>query len=178
MRSFDIVVAADEHLGIAKDGDLPWHLPGDLKHFRNTTTQVKDGSKKNAVVMGRKTWDSIPSKYRPLPGRLNIVLTRNEALQFPQGVMAFHSLEGALCALGEGALADDIEGIFVVGGGRVYEQSLEMNECQSLIITRIHKSFDCDTNFPHFEKLYVLETILGEHEENGVPFRIERWIKA
>ena len=58
-------------------GSIPWRIPEDLKFFKQTTTFTKDEEKKNAVIMGRKTWESIPSKYRPLPSRLNIVLTRN-----------------------------------------------------------------------------------------------------
>ena len=78
MRNFSLVVAATEpEFGIGLDGSIPWRIPEDLKFFKETTTFTKDESKQNAVIMGRKTWESIPSKYRPLPSRLNIVLTRN-----------------------------------------------------------------------------------------------------
>ena len=78
MRSFSLVVAATvPDFGIGFNGSIPWRIPEDLKFFKDTTTFTKDNQKQNAVIMGRKTWESIPSKYRPLPSRLNIVLTRN-----------------------------------------------------------------------------------------------------
>lgn len=78
MRKFSLVVAATvPEFGIGFNGSIPWRIPEDLKFFKETTTSTKDESKQNAVIMGRKTWESIPSKYRPLPSRLNIVLTRN-----------------------------------------------------------------------------------------------------
>ena len=75
MIKFSLVVAMDEERGIGKQGTLAWRLPADLKHFKEITTEVKDMKKQNAVIMGRKTWESLPEKFRPLPQRLNIVVT-------------------------------------------------------------------------------------------------------
>lgn len=72
-----IVVAATKKLGIGKGGGMPWKLPGDMAYFKDLTTRTADSSKQNAVVMGRKTWESIPPKFRPLPGRVNVVLSRS-----------------------------------------------------------------------------------------------------
>eukprot|EP01084_Bolivina_argentea_P223488 378123_1 len=78
MRKFSLIVAATiPDFGIGLDGSIPWRIAGDLKFFKETTMVTKDRNKQNAVIMGRKTWQSIPNKYRPLPSRLNIVLTRN-----------------------------------------------------------------------------------------------------
>ncbi len=74
-RSVNIVVAATADGGIGKDGKLPWELPTDMAFFRTTTTKVSDSRKQNAVIMGRKTWASIPARFRPLKGRLNVVLS-------------------------------------------------------------------------------------------------------
>jgi hypothetical protein len=74
--TFQIVVAATRKLGIGKGGTMPWKLPGDIAYFKELTTRTADPAKQNAVVMGRKTWESIPPKFRPLPGRVNIVLSR------------------------------------------------------------------------------------------------------
>ena len=80
------VVAASEQLGIGSGGQLPWRLPGDMAAFKRITTTTMTPGRENAVVMGRKTWESIPARFRPLPGRVNIVLSRHPA---------------ALCVLGE-----------------------------------------------------------------------------
>lgn len=74
--TFQIVVAATRKLGIGKGGTMPWKLPGDMAYFKELTSRTADPAKQNAVVMGRKTWESIPPKFRPLPGRVNVVLTR------------------------------------------------------------------------------------------------------
>ena len=77
--TFQLVVAATRKLGIGKAGSMPWKLPGDMAYFKELTSKTADSGKQNAVVMGRKTWESIPSKFRPLPGRINVVLTRGAA---------------------------------------------------------------------------------------------------
>lgn len=76
-RGFSIVVAACRNNGIGKDGKLPWSLPGDMAQFKRVTSQTVDQTKQNAVIMGRLTWNSIPDKFRPLPKRLNVILSRN-----------------------------------------------------------------------------------------------------
>ena len=76
-RGFQIVVAATRQLGIGVNGDLPWKVSGDMKYFKELTKVTRDRAKRNAVVMGRNTWESIPEKFRPLPGRLNVVLSRS-----------------------------------------------------------------------------------------------------
>lgn len=75
--TFQIVVAATRKLGIGKAGTMPWKLPGDMAYFKELTMRTADPAKQNAVVMGRKTWESIPPKFRPLPGRVNVVLSRS-----------------------------------------------------------------------------------------------------
>ena len=83
MVNFSIVVAMDEQQGIGKGGKLPWHIPGDLKYFKNLTTKTKLPDKKNVVIMGRKTWESLPQNFRPLSKRINVVLTRNKIFYLP-----------------------------------------------------------------------------------------------
>ena len=80
-RPFHVVVAATkDEMGIGLDGALPWRLPKDMAYFKSITSQVDEPGARNAVVMGRKTWESIPAKFRPLPGRLNVVLSKSGAL--------------------------------------------------------------------------------------------------
>ena len=80
-RAFQIVVAATkDEMGIGLDGALPWRLPKDMAYFKAVTSRVDEPGARNAVIMGRKTWESIPAKFRPLPGRLNVVLSASGAL--------------------------------------------------------------------------------------------------
>jgi dihydrofolate reductase / thymidylate synthase len=106
MRSFVVVVAATAgSLGIGKNGKLPWSLPLDMKHFKELTMATTRPNATNAVIMGRKTWQSIPPRFRPLERRLNIVLSRNpsirEQLGLPAGVIVASSLQQALQQLSE-----------------------------------------------------------------------------
>ena len=169
--SFDVVVAADRALGIAKDGDLPWHLPGEMAHFESLTSTTTSSSKLNAVIMGRKTWESIPDRFRPLPKRINVVLTRQESLEFPEGVLSATSLPGALALLG------DVGRVFVIGGGAVYEQAVVLPECRNIYFTRIQSTFDCDTFFPEVSDRFQCQSVLKHAEENGLRYRIELWTR-
>eukprot|EP00959_Pyramimonas_sp_CCMP1952_P399324 8367055-Pyramimonas_sp.AAC.1 len=119
LRKFQVVVAATLTMGIGKEGGLPWKLPGDMKYFKQITSATSAPAKKNAVVMGRKTWESIPQKFRPLSDRLNIVLSRtlapsskennNTESSIPEGVHVFASLNEALEMLGEDEYKDSID---------------------------------------------------------------------
>jgi dihydrofolate reductase/thymidylate synthase len=75
-RAFQLVVAAARNMGIGKDGGMPWNLPGDMAYFKDLTSRTRDAAKENAVIMGRRTWESIPARFRPLKGRINVVLSR------------------------------------------------------------------------------------------------------
>ena len=166
-RGFQIVVAATRQLGIGKSGQMPWNLPGDLKYFKKLTEQTRDGAKRNAVVMGRNTWESIPPKFRPLPGRLNIVLSRsaqnNENVntyntstllglagsdKSSSDVSVHGSLESALEMLASPGYNDTIETVFVIGGGQVYKEALESPLCDAVHLTAIESDLECDTFFP------------------------------
>jgi dihydrofolate reductase len=152
MRTFDIVVAADRNRGIGKNGGLAWHLPGDMAYFKNVTSTSADQSKKNAVIMGRKTWCSIPEKFRPLKARLNVVLTRDNALELPDGVKRSAGLDEALtvCDLLE------IETVFVIGGAAVYAAALQHAQCRRVYFTEVRETFDCDTFLPELDQRFVL----------------------
>ena len=144
MKNFSIVVAMDEKNGIGKNGDLAWALPADLKHFKEITTQTNDSAKKNAVVMGRKTWDSLPEKFKPLPGRVNVVLSRNLSVQIHLPLV-YSDLDRALMEL---SLRNDINNIFVIGGAQIYSYAMLSPACQSLYVTEVKGDFGCDTFFP------------------------------
>jgi len=142
-KTFSIVVAMDDRRGIGKNGALPWHLPEDLKHFKDITVRTSDPSRKNAVIMGRKTWESLPEKFRPLPNRLNVVLSRNAGFQ-ARGVLIESTLERAMDVLEKDP---QIENIFVIGGAQIYTYALCHPLCQHLLITFVRGDFTCDVFF-------------------------------
>ena len=121
-----------------------------MKYFRKLTTGEVGVGRPNAVIMGRKTWDSIPEKFRPLPNRLNIVLTRNKGFQPPDGVRCSESLDAALAAVDEA----DAASCFVIGGGQVYAEALLDPRCRRVYLTEIEGDFLCDTFFPELSDRY------------------------
>jgi len=149
-----IVAATVPDFGIGLKGTIPWRIPEDPKFFKETTMSTKDESKQNAVIMGRKTWESIPSKYRPLPSRLNIVLTRNtqsdiaKSIQSMDSTMVSSSFEHAMDCLSWPPYTDRIESIYVIGGAEIY--NLCLSQYRTLIdhiyLTNIFLSDDtkCD----------------------------------
>jgi dihydrofolate reductase len=151
MRPFDIVVAVDSRHGIGKNGALPWQLPGDMAFFRKLTTGIHAPGKRNAVVMGRKTWESIPPRFRPLKDRLNVVITRQPSLTVPSGVIVAESLDDALSA----ADREDIEGVFLIGGGAVYTEAVGHPSLQRIYWTEVRADFGCDTFFPRLSEDFV-----------------------
>eukprot|EP00898_Chlorokybus_atmophyticus_P003407 jgi/Chlat1/4067/Chrsp26S04111 len=170
-RGFGIVVAATRSLGIGKDGTLPWNLPADMKHFKEVTTITAGKSKRNAVVMGRKTWESLPTKFRPLPGRLNVVLTRSKEISLPVEVLVFNSLNAALEELGSPAHREQIEGIYVIGGGQIFQEALASQLCEVVHLTQIDADIDCDTLLPPIDSTaFRCWSASSPIAQNGVRF--------
>lgn len=161
---FDVVVAADEAGGIGAGGGLPWRLPGDMKHF----VAVTRGAGDNAVIMGRRTWESIPSRFRPLAGRRNLVLSRSAEARF-EGAERAASLDEAL------ALAAGAAEVHVIGGGQLYREALAHPRCRDVYLTRVHARFDCDTRLPPLAPRFARTEVLGEGEDGGVRYTFERW---
>ncbi|KAG8497885.1 hypothetical protein CXB51_006906 [Gossypium anomalum] len=149
-RTYQIVVAATKDWGIGKDGKLPWKLPSDLKFFKDVTLTTSDSGKKNAVIMGRKTWESIRLQYRPLPGRLNVVLTRSGSFDIAtaENVVICGSMTSALELLAASPYCLSIEKVFVIGGGQIFRESLNAAGCDAIHITEIETSIECDTFMP------------------------------
>lgn len=142
-----IVVATDNNNGIGINNTLPWHLPEDLAHFKRTTSG-------HAIIMGRKTFDSIG---RPLPNRRNIVITRNAAWQH-DGVEAVQSLAAAIALVGDDAQA------FIIGGAQIYAETLANTD--KLIVTKIDHDFECDAFFPAIDPaLWTLVERENHHSE-------------
>ncbi len=166
MKTFDIVVALDSKRGIGKDNSLPWKLSADLKYFKRITSDAAPG-KRNAVIMGRKTWESIPEKRRPLAGRQNIVLTLQSQYELPEGVLKAGDLDAAL------SLADSdetIEKLFVIGGAQVYEQAVKHARCRLLYVTEIDATFDCDRFLADFPDRFRVQSRQEAEPENGTSY--------
>ena len=170
MRFFNIIVAVDLSLGIGKNGMLPWHLSGDMEHFKRVTESTESASQKNAVIMGRKTWESLPKKFRPLPRRLNVVLTHSKNLTVPEGVLKTESLTQALVLLDEGTFKDSIETVFVIGGGQIFQEALKNPNCQKIYLTQILSQFDCDVFFPEFKNEFREEFVSSHFSENPTKY--------
>nr|AIA17932.1 Dihydrofolate reductase [uncultured bacterium] len=129
-------VAIAENGVIGSNNDLPWHLPEDLKHFKELTLG-------KTVLMGRKTFDSIFKRLgKPLPGRKNVVITRQTDLAMPAGVLVFHDLDKALEALRE-------DEVCVIGGAQIFEQALP--HAQIMQITHVHGNYEGDVYFPEID---------------------------
>jgi dihydrofolate reductase / thymidylate synthase len=169
--SFTCVLAADEQRGIGRGNDLPWpKLPGDLAHFKAVTTRTREPGRRNAVILGRRTWDSVPPRFRPLSGRLNVVVSRHRP-ELPEGVLLAGSLdEAAQVATDAGA-----ETIHLVGGGTLYREAVRHPGCQVIYYTRIAARFECDTFIPAFEDDFVLEAADPPRTEADITYVIERW---
>ena len=153
-QPFKAIVAVSQNGVIGKNGDLPWRLAEDLKWFKKITMG-------HVVLMGRKTWDSLPF---PLPGRKNWVISRS--LEKKEGMQVFGSIEEA-----EGNL-DPEEQIFVIGGGEIYAQTLA--KCREIFVTEVLQSVeDGDAFFPSIVEDFKVEEILDENEA----FILRRWIR-
>jgi len=147
MFPFTIIAAVDDKFGIGKDGKLPWHLSADLQHFNRITTNGRDRGLVNIVVMGRKTWDSLPDKYKPLPNRVNWVISGNTKLVLPNGVRRFGTLNEAL-EEAEKNHDSSVTKVFIIGGELVFHSALQLPGCQKIYLTHIQQDFSCDTFFP------------------------------
>ncbi|RYC58722.1 hypothetical protein CHU98_g7482 [Xylaria longipes] len=171
-----LVVAATRNMGIGRNGTLPWTgLKKEMAYFARVTKRLppllnQDGSPPamNAVIMGRKTWDSIPPKFRPLKGRLNIVISRSHAEPPAKDINAeteavkVGSLEHAIQYLQSSSTAAQTGKIFVIGGAQIYAAALQLKEARRVLLTRVMSDFECDTVFP----LQLSETSL-ETEGSG-----------
>ena len=139
---------------IGRDNTLPWHLPEDMAHFKRTTLGCP-------VIMGRKTWDSLPAKFRPLPGRLNVVVTRQPNWT-AEGAVVAHSLQAACAACPADSTA------WVMGGAELYAQSLSL--ASGAVVTEIDADFEGDAFAPCFGTEWVETSRESQTSSNGLAF--------
>jgi dihydrofolate reductase len=148
-----LIAAVARNGVIGRDGGLAWHESADQRHFRQTTQG-------HAVLMGRKTWQSLPERFRPLPNRRNLVVSRQAGLLLT-GAEVFTSMPAALAAL-QGA-----ERLFVIGGGELYAQALPLAD--ELVLTEIDADLPGDTCFPPFEPRDWSEAQREPHQSSDGP---------
>ncbi|KAF2182341.1 hypothetical protein K469DRAFT_740282 [Zopfia rhizophila CBS 207.26] len=192
-----MITAVERSNGIGRAGDLPWTLKQELKYFTRITKRVpfKATNGMNAVIMGRKSWDALPVIVRPLPGRINVIVSRSS-----QAVWSQIQEEGCnaerihvVASVGEGVkllqrlytfpmyrdvghTMDELNTVklgrvFVIGGAEIYTAALEMRQTVRLLLTRIYADFECDTFFPAF----LDKTRYGEwHRQNKD--KMDRWV--
>ena len=147
-----LVAAVAQNGVIGKDNDLPWHLPDDMKFFMNVT-------KGHYVILGRKNFESLPEKYKPLPNRTNVIVTRQQDYK-AHGCIVVHSIEDALKVTADG----NEQEAMVIGGSDIY--ALALPYAHRLYITEVHAQVDGDVRFPEFDKSTWKEVSRVPHEKD------------
>jgi dihydrofolate reductase len=159
-----IVVAYDENRVIGNQGGIPWHLPEDFKHFKRTTMG-------HSCIMGRKTWESIPSQFRPLPGRLNLVVTRDFRSHTtpPQATLFLPTLEEAISA---SKILHPKKELFIIGGAQLYRYAIEHKIADRVLASEVKGTHEGDTFFPELpmEGLELVKSskVLEEYDQFNV----------
>lgn len=154
-----MIAAAAENNALGKDGNIPWHLPDDFKHFKKLTTG-------HHIIMGRKTWESFP---KPLPNRTHIVITRDQNYKADQAVVV-HSLEDAL------AFCKEEPHTFIIGGGEIYK--LGLHYATHIELTRVHNEYAADAFFPELDETIWERTASTFHDvddRHKSGFTFETW---
>ena len=158
-----LIVAASENNAIGKNGQLLWHLPNDLKFFKNTTWGFP-------VIMGRKTFESV---NKPLPGRTNIVITSKPGWG-ATGVITVRNLEESI----QKAIETNSKQAFIIGGGEIYKQSMDIAD--KIYITRVHANLDGDTFFPVIDKSkwqLTADELFEKDEKHAYSYSFQIWEK-
>lgn len=150
---FSIILAIDSNGGIAKQNKIPWTIPDETRHFRITTEH-------GIVIMGRKTWESLPEQYKPLPKRRNIVITSQQI----ENVETYYTLNEVI-----DLLSNSNKNIFVIGGVSLYQTAILHPQCQQVILSVINQSYDCDLFLPSIP-IYFSKTQTIVYEQFQIEF--------
>lgn len=164
-----LIVAMDLERGIGKNNDLMWHLPSDMRFFKETTLN-------QIVVMGRKNFDSIPEKFRPLPNRENAILTR-QANFTVENCLIFNSIREMILHYKNDRTSRII---YIIGGGQIYKEALELDIVDEMLITHVNHKFAADTFFPEIDTNKWKSEMLVEKEKddkNAYPFVIKKYVR-
>ena len=157
----NIILACDNKFGIGKDNALPWNFSEDMKYFKRLTEFSDDFSKKSCVIMGRKTWESIPNNY--LKNRVNIVVSRNKDIKENEKIIFFNSLIFAI-----NYSKENFNNIWIIGGSEIYNQSFNYYLVDNIYLTKIDNDFDCDTfiELPKYKVISEYKTFSTNKNDN------------
>ena len=157
-----LIYARAQNGVIGKDNQMPWHLPEDLAHFKRVTLG-------QPVIMGRKTWDSLPIRFRPLPGRLNIVVTRQRDWR-SEGVLPASSIEEAM------RLCGDVPDAWIMGGAEIYRQAEPL--ASTAVVTEIDADFEGDAFAPMLGSSWQEKQRESWVSSKGLPFSFVTYHRA
>jgi dihydrofolate reductase/thymidylate synthase len=149
LPTFSIILTATRKGGIGAQGKLPWHLPKDLRHFRKLTCTTQDPDKQNVVIMGRNTWESLPAENRPLPHRINIIIS-STMKEHPPFYYVCPTFQQALERIRDDPSFSRVERSFVIGGAQLYNEAFLHPQCEKIywtyvILTTERERSCCDT---------------------------------
>lgn len=171
-RHFSILVATNLSNGIGINNTLPWKIKADMALFKTMTTTAPEG-KFNVVIMGRKTFESLPDAVRPLPHRMNLVITTNH--DYPaEGITIIPTLEAGLSRC---ASDPTVNRVFVIGGAQVYETAIEHHKLDTIYLTRVINAAPCDAFFPTIPERFKLSQhsgIIDTPEKIQIQFEVWR----
>lgn len=159
-----LIAACAHDRVIGRDNDMPWHLPADLKHFKAMTLG-------KPIIMGRKTWDSLG---RPLPGRLNLVVSRQSGLQL-EGAEVYSELGDALARADEWAREQGVDELMLIGGGQLYAQALPWAD--RIYLTRIDLEVEGDAFFPEFSGWECVDRQPHPGTDDTPAYTFETWVR-
>jgi dihydrofolate reductase len=168
-----LIVAKAKNDVIGKDNDLIWHLPADMRFFTQST-------KEHIVIMGRRNWDSIPAKYRPLSNRINVVITRSKTFSHPDCVV-FNSVEAALDHYKNHASTAEKKDLYIIGGGQIYAYCMDHDLLDEMYVTYIDQAFEGDTYFPQIDESKWNKECIMQHaidEKNKYAFEVYKFTKS
>lgn len=178
----NMIAAMCNNRGIGYKNKLPWNLKKEMAYFHEISSKTENSDKMNSVIMGRKTYESIPKKYFPLRNRFNIILSRNLSCA-PPGSFLARNLDQAIDMIRNGPLKDKAEQIFITGGSSVYKELLESKYPCRIYLTKIKAEFNCDIFFPEFSE-EIFPEVFGlpnvpseEQDENGIKWTYHTYEK-
>ncbi len=175
-RKFDIVVAHDSNNGIGYANQLAWHLPEDMAFFKQLTMGKHYDHKPNIVIMGRKTYESIPQAFRPLKNRINIVLTQSKFNVSDNDTIIATSIDNALFQANTLIQSGDANQIFCIGGKTVYEAMISNQYCRYLYVTVLDNEYQCDAFFPEYTQIFErLNCSEKQTSTSGITYQFQLW---